>query len=132
MPRRTAAAPAVLLAALILSACGQSALEECRALATAERDTLDALIAEVEGNLLRGYALEPVEGQEGRFRLCAGGDGPLSLCAERGGKVETRPVAINPVTERIKLANLRQRRERIDALAERDLARCEVLHGRRR
>ncbi|MCX7645392.1 MAG: hypothetical protein N2Z62_08880 [Rhodobacteraceae bacterium] len=127
MLRRAALALTVLLAA-----CGDGDLEECRALATAERDTVDRLIAESEANLLRGYALEPVEGTDGRFRLCAGGDGPLSLCAERGGKGETRPVAINPITERLKLANLRQRREALNELAERELAQCEVLHGRRR
>ena len=129
MPRR---APVLVAAALILAGCGEGALEDCRALATAERDTVDALISEIEVNILRGYALEPVEGQEGRFKVCAGGDSPLSLCAERGGKVETRPVAINPVTEQLKLNNLRQRRESINALAERDLAQCEVLHSRRR
>lgn len=127
MPRRAA-----ILLTLLLAACGDSDFEECRALATAERDTVDRLIAETEANLLRGYALEPVEGTEGRFRLCAGGDSPLSLCAERGGKVETRPVAINPITERLKLANLRQRRESLNELAERELAQCEVLYNRRR
>lgn len=129
MPRRLAFA---LLPLMLLSACGQKALDECVALATAERDTVDRLIEETEANILRGYALEPIEGEDGRFKLCAGGDGPLSVCAERSGRTETRPVAINPITERLKLANLRQRREGLAELAEREVAQCEILHSRRR
>lgn len=119
-----------ILLTLGLAACGPSPRETCIAEATAERDTVDRLIAETEENLLRGYALEAKESSARRFKLCAGGDSPLSVCAERTGPGETRPVAINPITERLKLANLRQRRIGLAELAEREIARCEA--GNRR
>jgi hypothetical protein len=125
--RRALLAPALLLA---LVACGPSPREVCIAEARAELETVDRLIAETEANLLRGYALEPDAAQAGGFRLCAGGDGPLSLCAERTEPGETKPVAINPLTERLKLANLRQRRVGLAELAEREVAECEARYRR--
>ncbi len=115
---------------LALAACGASPREECLALANAELETVERLIDDTEANLLRGYALEPDESREGGFKLCAGGNSPLSFCAEREEPTQTRPVAINPVTERIKLANLESRRTNLAALAARDAAQCEALYNR--
>lgn len=115
---------------LALTACGQSPREACLAGATAERDTLDLLIQETEANLLRGYALEPQDASASGFKLCAGGNSQLSLCAERTKAAEERPVAINPLTERLKLANLRMRRTGVAELAEREIARCEATYRR--
>ncbi len=118
------------LALLVLAGCGQKALEECRTRANAEVETVDRLIEETEANLLRGYALEPDASNKGGFKLCAGGDGPLSLCAEKEKEAGTKPVAINPITERLKLANLRQRRRGLQELADRETAKCEAEFGR--
>ena len=113
---------------LFLAACGAGAYEDCVATARAELDTLDALIAETEANLLRGYAREPDPAQAEGFRLCAGGEGPLSLCAERRRAGETRPVAIDPLSERMKLANLQERRAGLVELARRETAQCEARY----
>lgn len=122
---------AFLATALLLAACGANRYEECVDRARTELDTVDQLIEETEANLLRGYALEPDAGQSGGFRLCAGGEGPLSVCAERTRPGEMKPVAINPIGERLKLANLRQRRQGLQELADREVAQCETLYRRR-
>lgn len=119
-----------LAALLLLAACGASPREECLAQATAELETIDRLIAETEGNLLRGYALEPDGASSDRYKLCTGGGVVFSFCAERTGETGTKPVAINPFTERVKLANLQKRREGLAELAEIEKARCEAEHRR--
>jgi hypothetical protein len=123
---------ALLATALLLAACGPSHYDDCVSRARAELDTVDRLIEETEANLLRGYALEPDGENSGGFRLCAGGDGPLSVCAERTRPGDMKPVAINPISERLKLANLRQRRQGLQELADREAAQCETLYLRRR
>ena len=122
------ALPALVL--LALAACGPSAYEDCVSQARGELETLDALIAETEANLLRGYAREPDPAQADRFRLCAGGNSPLSLCAERNRVGEMKPVAIDPLTERMKLANLKERRDGLAELARRETAQCESRYRR--
>ncbi|MDH3262802.1 MAG: hypothetical protein OEM24_02265 [Paracoccaceae bacterium] len=122
---------ALLATALLLAACGPNRYDDCVARAQAELETVDRLIAETDANLLRGYALEPDTGQSGGFRLCAGGDSPLSVCAERTRPGDMKPVAINPISERLKLANLRQRRQGLQELADREVAQCETLYRRR-
>jgi hypothetical protein len=131
MPARRDRVTLLPIAALLaLAACGPSPREACIARATEELDTLDALIAETEANLLRGYALEPEPRARAGLRICAGGGGPLSVCAERSGEVAERPVAIDPVAERMKLANLRARREGLAVMAEREKAACEARFRR--
>lgn len=122
----------LLLCLLLLAGCGPGPYADCVTLARAELETLDMLIAEAEANLLRGYALQPDPSQSDGFRFCAGGEGPLSLCAERTKAGEKKPVAIDPLTERMKLANLRERRVGVEELARREVAQCEALYGRRR
>lgn len=122
---------AFLATALLLAACGSNRYDECVARARAELETIDQLIEEVETSLLRGYVLESDASQSGGFRLCAGGDSPLSVCAERTRPGDKKPVAINPITERLKLANLRQRRQGIQELADREVAQCETLYRSR-
>ena len=130
MPSRRAAAALTLAALAALAACGPTPREACIARATAELETLDALIAETEANLLRGYALEPEARGGTGLRICAGGGGPLSVCAERSGEGSARPVAIDPVAERLKLSNLRNRREGLAVLAAREIADCEARYRR--
>lgn len=120
-----------LATALLLAACGSNRYDECVTRARAELDTVDRLIEETEANLLRGYALEPDASQSGGFKLCAGGESPLSVCAERTRPGDMKPVAINPISERLKLANLRQRRQGLQELADREVAQCETLYRRR-
>lgn len=116
---------------LLLAACGSPQYDDCVASARAELDTIDQLIEETEANLLRGYAREPDPAQQGGFRVCTGGDTPLSVCAERTKPGELKPVAINPLNERMKLASLQQRRQGLEELAARETAKCEAQYGRR-
>jgi hypothetical protein len=130
------------LASLLLLAACATPREACIAAATRDLRVLDRLIAETEGNIARGYALETVERVEQRFvpcddrpRVVVNPDGTTRVVYDAPGfcwkdvvvAVE-RPRAIDTAAERRILASTRAERARKAREAERAVAACIAAH----
>lgn len=120
----------VLPALLALAAC-QTPREACQSDATASLRILDGLIAETQGNLARGYAIETdqeVRVSRGRcdIRLPDGTEGRVD-CEDTDVVDVRRPVAIDLGAEQRELDGLlRQRAQASEGLAAR-LNACQAL-----
>ena len=118
-------AVALLLTALV-SACA-SPRERCIRAATQGLRTVDALIAETEATLARGYAYrtEPA-GIAFGLNYCAysGGNIGFGFCSANGTATRQRPVAVDIGEERRKLAELKQRRGELAAQSAPAVAAC--------
>lgn len=117
---------------LLLGACG-TPQERCIARETRDLRVLDRLIAETEGNLKRGYALEDVVIYHSVWVQCPGrhpveGEPapPPQLCLEEISEVETRPKAINLADEAEKLASMQDKRRALVAAAAPAVAQCRA------
>lgn len=129
------AIPLVLL--LLLSACA-SPRASCLANATRDVAVLDSLIAQIEGNLARGYAIRQEPYVTSGLDLCIGNAGPWGW----GGpgpvgwnycnQVETRyraiPVPIDRADQQRKLNELKQTRAAKAREATAAAARCDALY----
>ncbi len=132
--------------ALVLSllACG-TPQEQCIWRATQELSAVENLLAEVEGNLARGYAWEEYQDTQMHWVRCAvpvpppppgppGGPPPPppqtreSLCFEPFTVTLQRRVAIDPVAEARKRDGLIARRTQLQRKAEAEIAQCRVLY----
>ncbi|SEN63760.1 hypothetical protein SAMN04488103_106132 [Gemmobacter aquatilis] len=120
-----------------LAACG-TPQEQCIAKVTRDQRVVETLIAEAEGNLARGYALEEYTAYELDWQIChrqplqpslpAKGHKPLPphMCWEREPVTRTRPVAIDLGAEAVKLAQLRDRRAALIRAASPAVAQCKT------
>lgn len=118
----------VILAALALLASCATPQEQCINRETRDLRVLDRLIAETEGNIARGYAIEEYTDTIEYWGICtipqpAGPDGvrppPLQEeCRRERDITRTRPKAIDLGAERQKLLSIRAKRQ--------DLARASV------
>ncbi|NCU19342.1 hypothetical protein EOM89_01065 [Candidatus Falkowbacteria bacterium] len=128
-------APLVLLA--LLAACG-TPQERCIYRATKELRTVESLLAEVQQNLARGYALEEYEVTRSRWVRCEprypmrpGPDGkplpppPPRMCLEDYTETYTRRVAIDPASERRKRDGLIAKRRELESAAEAEIRICK-------
>lgn len=131
MPRFAAAL--LLLAALVACATPQ---EQCIARETRDLRTIDRQIAETEGNVTRGYAIEEYTVDITVVGQCLVAQGPDETGAPRPPVVETcfqdrevtrtRRKSINIPAERAKLASLRDQRRDLARVADRAIAQCRV------
>jgi hypothetical protein len=117
---------------LLLAACG-TPQERCISRETRDLRVLDRLIAETEGNLKRGYALEEVVIYNDVWVNCPGGhpaEGepapPPRLCLEEVSEVEIRPKAINLRDEADKLASMQDKRRGLVTAAASVIAQCRA------
>lgn len=111
---------------LALAACATPE-ERCVIDATKELRTVDGLIAETEGNLARGYAIDREVERRPRLTFCTGGIRNrvgMSFCTTEDIIYRDRPVALDPEAERRKLALLKDRRARLAEAASRNVAAC--------
>jgi hypothetical protein len=118
---------AIALCAL-LGACA-APLAPCGAAADRDLAALDALIAETEANIARGYAVRPDRSRTIAFGACTGngrsrGSVGITICGSREVPLGTTPVAIDPDAERAKLAGLRRQRDQRAAAAAAERAQC--------
>ena len=97
------------LAALVLTACA-SPRERCLRAASAELRVLDTLIAETEGNIARGYAIDRRVETRTVLELCAWPREDTLFCTRQEPVTRERPQAIDIAVERRKLEDLRTRR----------------------
>jgi len=122
----------VLLSALALGAC--SAQDNCIRNATHEVRALDALIAETEADIARGYSYESREVTRWAWVRCY--DGPYvpgqprryTRCWEPYTDIVRKPVAIDPAAEARKLAALKSRRAALAGAATAAVEECRRLY----
>ena len=127
-----------IILCLLLAACG-TPQERCIARETRDIRVLDRLIAETEGNLKRGYALEEVVTYRDRWVQCpvarfpvpVEGEAPAprpapQLCLTEVRETETRPKAINLRAEAEKLASMKERRAAQLRAVQPALAQCKA------
>ena len=116
---------AALMCLCLLAACG-TPYERCVRPVQAELRTVDRLIAETEGNIARGFAIER-ESQIIQERVvCRDSEGRRSWCFAPVVTETRRPVAIDRTVERGKLETLQARRSELQALAVATEARCRT------
>jgi hypothetical protein len=121
---------AALLVPLALAAC-ETPQEACLRGISREAGIVEGLIAQTQGNLRRGYAIEEdqvirtvpdfceVEDDEGRERTV--------FCDRTEVRDVERPVAIDPEAERAKLDGLLQQRATLAAGRTDRLLACQAL-----
>ena len=122
---------AVLAGSMMLSACG-TPQEQCVARNTREYRVVSNLLAEVEGNLARGYAWQEREITRTEWRDCPvvvrDRDGNPQWrsrpCLRDVSDTERFRVAIDPAAERRKAENLRQRQAALRSHAEAAIRAC--------
>lgn len=118
----------VLCLGLCLVAACASPQQRCVNQALSELRRLDALIAETEANLARGYRLDRVIETRPTLAPCPPGD-PFIFCPGEVVRERDRPVAIDPLAEARKLENLRTRRADAERRARAAHAACLSQHG---
>jgi hypothetical protein len=132
MRRNTALA---LIAALSLAACG-TPQDRCISRNTSEYRTVSALLAEVEGNLARGYAWEERQIVRTRFDQCRrvyrDRDGNTHVesygCWRDYVDNERYRVPIDPVAEARKRDGLAERQAALSGRAEAAVAACRAAY----
>ena len=123
---------AVLSLLLLLAACA-TPLERCVNQATRELRTVEALIAETEANIARGYAIEEERVPYSYFTWCARDDDDedglgMVWCRQTAFRVREKPVAIDMAAERRKLAGLEEKRQELAAAAAAEIRRCRAAY----
>jgi hypothetical protein len=124
-----------LVALAFLVACG-TPQEQCIARNTRDLRTVDKLIAEVQGNLARGYALRETSvtrpAWESCLRKAVNKKGKVvvveSLCLEDETTTVTKAEAIDPGAERRKLAGLQEQRQKLAGQAEAVVTACRAQY----
>lgn len=132
MTRNLVSGLAVLAA---LAACG-TPQEQCIARNTGEYRTVSRLLAEVEGNLARGYAWQEREITRTEWDECSrivrGKDGqPVAIsrpCLREVTDTERYRVPIDPAAEERKRANLAAKQRALEAQAKRVVAACKAAY----
>ncbi|PJF09586.1 hypothetical protein [Pseudorhodobacter sp. MZDSW-24AT] len=126
-----------LVLLVLLAACG-TPQERCIARETRDMRVLDRLIAESEGNLARGYALEEVVTYRDRWVQCPvvlrpapaeGEPAPVvapQLCLDEVAETVTRPKAIDLRAEAQKLESMREKRVALARAAGPAIAQCKA------
>lgn len=117
-----------------LTACG-TPQEQCISYDTRDLRVVERLIAEVEGNLERGYAIETVTLTREYWTFCHPGPSiegertrsPERCLIDREYEVE-RPKAIDLAAEAQKLEGLRQKRTELARKAEAVIDQCQAKY----
>ncbi len=128
-------ATAALAGMTLLAACG-TPQEQCIAGVTRDMRVLDRLIVESEGNLQRGYALREEIRTDSRYVMCRPGRPatadrpaiPPQYCWRDYDRTVTRPAAINLAEERVKLAEMRKKRQSLARAAAPAIAQCRATY----
>lgn len=114
----------ILAALLPLAACA-TPREACEADATRELRTIEALIAETERDLARGYRIVREPGVRTVLVPCTHpDDAPWLFCDRLEPTVTERPEAVDPAALRRTLEGLRERRAGLQAPTRAALAQC--------
>lgn len=127
----------ILLALLpILAACS-TPRESCLRAASRDLVVVDRLIAQVQGNLARGYAVDREPYVTSTVDLCVGNRGyrgiygggvGFSYCSRPVTRYRANPVAIDRQTEERKLRELKQTRARLEKQVNANLEACNARY----
>ena len=121
----------LILPLAVLAACA-TPREQCIDNVTRDTRVLSSLIAQTEGNLARGYALEERQDIRTIDKTCRGRteDGTLFFfsCDETKTITTTVPVAIDLNAERAKLVSLQERFVQAQAQSNQAVAQCIAIH----
>ena len=125
------------LTLLLLAACG-TPQEQCIARNTRDLRTVDRLIAEADGNLKRGYALEKRTERYRTFEPCLlpsppdanGNPQPphRGMCPDTEERTYTVPKSIDLDLEARKLAQLQDKRRQLLRAAEPVIVQCKAQY----
>ncbi len=121
--------------ALALAACG-TPREQCIYRATGELRSVTSLLAEVEGNLARGYAWQEIVIDRTRWERCdrvvVDKDGTKSIvpdmCLEDYTDTIRRRIAIDPAAEQRKAEGLRRKQAELSKIAAPQIEACHLAH----
>ncbi|MDS9468529.1 hypothetical protein RGQ15_13235 [Paracoccus sp. MBLB3053] len=124
-----------LLPLLLLTACG-TPQERCISRNTSEYRAVSRLLAEVEGNLARGYAWEERQVIRTEWDDCPvvayDRDGNRRIfyrsCLRNVSDVERYRVPIDPVVETRKRDNLAERKKALSSYAARAVDACKAAY----
>jgi hypothetical protein len=122
-----------LVSLAFLAACG-TPQDQCIARETRELRSLDRLIAETQGNLDRGYAIDRVTVYEDYWTWCEvrdpahGGTVARRFCLDQRAVGVDQPRAIDPEAEARKLAGLKEQRRDLARAAEPAIAACNAAY----
>lgn len=124
-------------AILALTACG-TPQQQCISNATAETRKLDRMIAEISGNLARGYAVEeqtivthdwaPCGFAGPRRPMWRPGPGDMDMCLEPDQEVIRRDVPIDPAVQSRMLASLKARRAALAKPVDAAIKECRIAY----
>ena len=124
---------AALMAIAALTACA-TPQQRCINAATRNMEVVDQLIAQIEGNLQRGFALQSETIYRTEFEDCtpsasAADPNPAPrMCPVEVPSTSTKPVAVDLNAESAKLASLQAKRAQQGMLAHDAVAQCRALH----
>lgn len=126
--------PILLSALLILVACG-TPQEQCINRNTRDMRVMEKLIAETQGNIARGFAIEEYTVLVPVWQRCAAPAAapgqpaaPSYFCFEPEPQTRTRPKAIDLKAESAKLESLLERRDQMARAAEPIIAQCKAQY----
>ncbi len=120
-------------ALLILSACA-TPQEQCINAATRDMQVVDQLIAETEGNIQRGFALERETIYRTEFQDCTpratekNPEPKQRMCPVEVPETTTRPKAVDLNAEKAKLKSLTTKRAAQGKAAHAAMAQCRVQY----
>lgn len=125
----------ILLALPLLAACA-TPRETCLGAATQNLRVVDSLIAEVQANLQRGFAIREDPYVTGALDICFGNGGywgggmgmGMSYCTMPQTRYREVPVPIDPVSEKRKLADLQETRARLVKQSEAQVQQCNYRY----
>lgn len=121
----------MILPFLVLAACA-TPREHCISQATRDLRVLNSLIAETQGNLARGYAIEEQQEIKTIRQTCRGenSDGTTFRysCDETETFTTNRPVAIDLNVEGAKLSSLIERRNQQQTTSDQVVLQCIAAH----
>ncbi len=120
----------ILLLPVVLAACSNPR-EACMKSATEELRVINALVAETETNLARGYTLIKEPGVRTGLHFCLSPTNPFTFCSSTEPTVTTRPTAIDIRAEERKLAQLRAKQSELTVRSASAIASCEQQYPRR-
>lgn len=115
----------------LLAACA-TPQERCINQATRDMEVVDQLIAEIEGNLQRGFALQEETTYRTEFEDCTpnptkANPKPASqMCPVQVPITTTRPVAVDLSAESAKLASLQKKRDQQGKVAAAAIQQCRA------
>lgn len=121
----------ILLPLLAMAACA-TPREQCISGANRPLVTLDRLINTTQGNVQRGFALVEVQDVRVLRSTCEGTNADGSTfrfsCEETETFTRREPVTINITEERLKLAQLQERRAQSARAAQAQVQQCIAVH----